>query len=134
MTNVRATWTPFWYELDTPIAVGEHGQFAFDADALSAGKFVFCNGPCEPERSIDRTATITSITHPILGSISRVECDGLAYRVVLSDGTELLVEAEEASLGTIFSVSDNRWAHLEATTPEWLLEVDIRLDEVRLSD
>lgn len=134
MTNVRATWAPYWYELDTPIAVGDHGEFAFDAGPASAGKLVFSNGPWEPERSIKRAATIISITHPTLGAINRVETKGLTYRVVLSDETEFLVEAEERELGAIISVSDKRRAHLESTVPDWSLEVVLQLDGARLCE
>jgi hypothetical protein len=128
MTNVSATWLPYWYELDAPIAVGERSSFAFDADAASAGRFVFSNGPSEPGRSEERVVTIFTIAHPRLGAISRVETKGLVYRVVLADGTELLVEAEEGALGQIFSVSDKRWAHVAGTTPEWRLEVTVQLE------
>ncbi|MFT3921017.1 MAG: hypothetical protein QM778_00640 [Myxococcales bacterium] len=127
MADTWAIWVPFWYDLDISIAVGEHGSFPFEAEASAAGRLVFANGPSEPAREVERSASIVSIVHPTIGQTSRVSAKGLAYHLTLADGTELQVDTEQVP-GQVFSVSDRRWAHLEHTSPEWLLNVLVRLE------
>lgn len=48
-----------------------------------------------PEDAVVAFGTISKIRHPELGRVRRVDATGLDYTIILDDGTELFVNAEE---------------------------------------
>lgn len=83
-------WEPYWYELDQSVVVGDIDLFYLSKDGLS-----LMNGAV---RKDDREvgARIERITHPELGEVRGIITIGLDYTIYLSDGTALLVDAEES--------------------------------------
>lgn len=96
-----ALWKPAWYELDQPIAVGQRDRFNFfknpPEEFLQADEydFVFFNRLLTDANCEVRLATVLQIEHPTLGRLQQVVTDGLDYIFVRSDGTDILVNAEE---------------------------------------
>lgn len=82
-------WTPFWYELDQCIVVGDIDYFF-----LSKDKTHFLNGGSS-EDDYEIRAEIMSIKHKILGNLKGIITIGLDYTFYLANGERLQVNAEE---------------------------------------
>jgi hypothetical protein len=92
MSTFSATWQAAWYELDQPIKIGLTDGFWFTNEK---GQKKFFAGLL-PNNNIEKiTGAITSTTHKYLGSISEIHTVGLTYKIVLSSGKEIIIEAEE---------------------------------------
>ena len=95
----RAAWIPGWYELDQPLEVGLAGEFAFwrvVPDHLRGPeRLVLYNTLWEPEDAAIAHGVVVAIHHPDLGEIRKVDTHGLDYTIILADGIEFLVNAEE---------------------------------------
>lgn len=107
-TNMKAIWTPGWYELDQTIIVGERKKFWFfevaPLDCVSVAEevdLVFFNQLASAANFHVRYATIREIFHPKLGILTRVDAEGLDYIFTTANGDEILVNAEE-NPGTAF--------------------------------
>ena len=97
---MKAIWNPSWYELDQSLAMGIKKKFWFfqekPADAqTSDADLVFFNQLDSEINSVVRFAEIVEIYHPILGTLARVDTDGLDYIFVPIEGSEIYVNAEE---------------------------------------
>lgn len=98
-----AIWTPGWYELDQTLVLGQRQKFWFfetppdsmPADDSSESVLVFFNKTDTSENCVARYARIDDIHHAQLGSILRVDTDGLDYIFFPVDGEEIIVNAEE---------------------------------------
>lgn len=83
-------WTPFWYELDETIIVGDVDWFCI------TDKGTFKNG-CYSANEVYPAAKmeIVRITHPVLGDIKGIVTIGLDYTIYLNSGETIIVNAEE---------------------------------------
>lgn len=97
-----ALWTPGWYELDQTLVLGERQKFWFFQDPPQeclTGQdhvdFVFYNQLDSSTNCTVRFAKILEIKHPQLGSLTRIDADGLDYIFFPVDGEEVVVNAEE---------------------------------------
>src|SRR5262245_39284355 len=97
MTEVA--WIPGWYEHDPYLEVGLEDEFAFwrvvPEELRAAEGLVLHNDLLRPGEAIFAIGKITHIRHPDLGAILKVDTHGLDYLIVLEDGTEIAVNAEE---------------------------------------
>ncbi len=97
----KAIWIPAWYELDQSIAVGIFQKFWFfqeKPDCLSLDDDVdllFFNQLDSSSNSEVRFARIKHIQHKTLGSLARIDTDGLDYIFAPVDGEPIAVNAEE---------------------------------------
>src|SRR5438874_1465309 len=100
MACERALWHPFWYELDQSLEVGLVNNFDFfrvapgylTKEALPV--FYFGNWR-DKDLYFSARKRIIAIRHGKLGSIQKIDTKGLNYTFTMTDGSELLVEAEE---------------------------------------
>ncbi len=97
-----ALWTPGWYELDQTLVLGERQKYWFfqepPAECLAKPAevdLVFFNQLDSAQNCNVRYAKIVEMTHPLLGSLLRVDTDGLDYIFYPADGEEIVVNAEE---------------------------------------
>lgn len=109
-------WKPGWYELDQSIVVGDRDLFYLSEDDRYFSHALLTSRGREHEVR----AEILRITHPDLGEIRGAIAIGLDYSIYLSDGTELLVEAEETP-GMLY---DPRY-----TVSDWTFDVEINIIE-----
>ncbi|MFK7768123.1 MAG: hypothetical protein AB8B55_12945 [Mariniblastus sp.] len=98
----KAIWTPGWYELDQTLSIGERQKFWFFQTppdecvaADSEVDLVFYNQLDSSKNCAVRYARIVEMYHPQLGSLLRVDTDGLDYIFFPVDGEEIVVNAEE---------------------------------------
>ena len=115
-----AIWIPAWHELDQSLMVGlRQKYFFFDqlpADfATSNCDLIFFNGLSPGSNCDIRFAKVTSIVHPALGEILRVDSMGLDYILYPADGEEVVLDAEE-NPGTVLSGLDD-------LIEDWTLQV-----------
>ena len=108
-------WEPYWYELDQCIVVGDIDFFYLRKDNL-----YFANGLNSESYEREVKAEILKITHPELGDIRGIITIGLDYSIYLSDGTVIIVNAEE-NPGEIYDSHD--------VVSEWCFDVQIRIIE-----
>lgn len=122
-SSKTAIWIPAWHELDQSLMVGLRQKYYF-FDQLPAE---FATGDCDlmffnglaPGSNCDiRFAKVTSIVHPTLGEILRVDTMGLDYILYPADGEEVVLDAEE-NPGSVLSGLDDPIA---AWTLQVLLE------------
>lgn len=110
-------WTPAWYELDQSIVVGDIDLFYLSKDRCYFYNGFMGNNDCEIK------AEILSIRHPELGDVKGIIAIGLCYSIYLSDGNEIIVEAEEYPgyiEGCKYAVKEVK---------EWDFDVQIRIIE-----
>lgn len=112
--NVK--WEPDWYELDQCIVVGDVDLFYLTKDNLYFENGLSSSGKYEYEVK----AEILKITHPELGEIRGIITIGLDYSIYLSDGTVIIVNAEE-NPGEIFNS--------QYAVSGWSFEVQIHIIE-----
>lgn len=91
MTIVTAIWKPAWYELDQSIKVGLNDVFEL---IKSSDVIKFYTGSDNEKPDVIK-GEILSIEHKTLGKIIEIDTIGLVYKIVLDDGTPILIEAEE---------------------------------------
>ena len=96
----KAIWTPSWYEMDQSLSVGIKQKFWFFQDKPSQivdeeVDYVFFNQLDSEVNSVVRFAEIVEIYHETLGTLARVDTDGLDYIFVPIEGSEIFVNAEE---------------------------------------
>lgn len=103
-TTKKALWVPGWYELDQSVAVGQNERLWFYLDPPDSNSsalegesydFVFFNQLSTVANCQIRVASVLSIDHPTLGSIERIDTDGLDYVFQLDGGERITVNAEE---------------------------------------
>lgn len=102
-----AIWTPGWYELDQTLVLGQTQKFWFfetlpdsvsqteQAGGDPGASLMFFNKSDTSENCVARFARIDEMHHPQLGSILRVDTDGLDYIFFPVEGEEVIVNAEE---------------------------------------
>jgi hypothetical protein len=101
-----ALWAPGWYELDQSLEVGQEGRFWFyqqppaDLPGVEDYDLVFFNHVCSAAPCQVRTARVVSIDHSELGSLERIDAQGLDYVFYPANDEAVLVNAEE-NPGTI---------------------------------
>jgi hypothetical protein len=83
-------WEAGWYELDQSIKVGKTQELL-----LWKGKNKLYNCLLKEGDYEKIKGTIVSINHPVLGSLSEINTEGLDYAFILSNGKQLIVNAEE---------------------------------------
>ena len=83
-------WKPAWYELDQSIVVGDIDLFYLSGDYLYFWNDLIRDNDCEVK------AEILSISHSELGDIKGIITIGLDYSIYLSNGSEIIVNAEES--------------------------------------
>ena len=108
-------WEPYWYELDQCIVVGDIDFFYLRKDNL-----YFANGLNSESYEREVKAEILKMTHPELGDIRGIITIGLDYCIYLSDGTVIIVNAEE-NPGETYDSHD--------VVSEWCFDVQIRIIE-----
>jgi hypothetical protein len=122
-----AAWVPGWYELDPPLEVGLTDEFAFwrvVPDALRGPeRLVLYNTLWHPEDAVVARGTIAAIRHPELGAVRKVDTRGLDYTLTLADGTELLVNAEEAP-GKVHERAGGQWRESLRVIRDWRFVVE----------
>jgi hypothetical protein len=103
MSVETAIWSPFWYELDQPLLLGEVASFDFfntpPEYVRNDGLRVFYHGDWHERRMHLYTTElkrILDIRQPTLGSIQAIQTNGLDYRFTMLDGRTFCVNAEEA--------------------------------------
>jgi hypothetical protein len=119
-TGIKAIWVPSWYELDQSIAVGVSRKFWFyhelpeltPCPECDDVELAFFNQMDSTAHSEVRFATIAEITHPILGSLIRVDTDGLDYIFSPQEGEEIVVNAEEEPGSTYGGPQIDDWSVL----------------------
>lgn len=101
-TEKYALWTPGWYELDQTLVIGERQKFWFFHEPpaecnpfTQAVDLVFFNELDSTKNCEVRYAKVLEIKHPQLGSLLRVDTDGLDYIFFPVEGEEVVVNAEE---------------------------------------
>jgi hypothetical protein len=109
-------WEADWYELDQCIVVGDIDLFYLTKDNLYFENGLSSSGKYEYEVK----AEILKITHPQLGEIRGIITIGLDYSIYLSDGTVIIVNAEEHP-GEIFNS--------QYAVSEWSFDVQIHIIE-----
>lgn len=127
---MTAIWTPFWYELDQPIRVGQEGDFDFfvepPAHIRHEGRRVFYHGgwsdSCRNQFT-SRRVRIASIAHPQLGAIQSIDTNGLVYVITLADSRVVRVEAEETP-GSIEIDEASGHAHGHDSITDWRFYVE----------
>jgi hypothetical protein len=99
-----AIWTPGWYELDQTLVLGQRQKFWFfdsmpdmdvEAELSDEVQLMFFNKSDTSENCVARFARIDEMQHALLGSILRVDTDGLDYIFFPVEGEEVIVNAEE---------------------------------------
>ena len=102
ISEMKAIWTPGWYELDQSLALGERQKYWFfevpPLDCLAVADevdLVFYNQLASAANFQVRYATIAEMNHPKLGRLQRIDTDGLDYIFVPVVGEEVIVNAEE---------------------------------------
>lgn len=114
---MKVKWEPAWYELDQSVVVGDIDLFYLSKDKRYFSNGLMRNDDCEIR------AEITDISHPELGEVKGIIAIGLCYTIYLSDGNEILVEAEEDPSRIV----DCKYAIKEVR--EWSFDVQIRMIE-----
>jgi hypothetical protein len=121
----RVAWIPGWYELDQPLEVGIDDEFVFwrvipdypdCSDCL-----VFYNTLWNEGDGIFASGKIVAIRHPELGDIRKIETRGLDYTVTLTDGKELLANAEEDP-GRLYEGEPGNWVESKRVILGWRCE------------
>lgn len=110
-------WKPAWYELDQSIVVGDVDFFYLSKDMRC-----FYNGFLGNDKRTIK-AEILDISHPELGTVKGIIAIGFCYSIYLSDGNEIIVEAEEYP----GYIEGSKYAIKEVT--EWDFDVQIRIIE-----
>lgn len=122
LDKMIAAWIPGWYELDQPIEVGMSAEFAFwrvvPVELRESQRLVFHNDLWHPEEAVVASGTISSITHSELGPIRKIDTQGLDYTIVLADGKEVVVNAEEEP-GKIFEFVNGEWVQSSRQVTTW---------------
>lgn len=131
----RVAWVPGWYELDPPLEVGLTDEFAFwrlvPAPLRGPERLVLYNTLWHPEDALVARGTIAAIRHPELGEVRKVDTRGLDYTITLTDGTKLLVNAEEEP-GKLFEWVGEQWVESSRVATTWRFVVEFEsLSEVR---
>ena len=114
--RIHALWVPFWYGLDPYLEVDLLSNFELfisipswlqellaNQAILDVDEVFYC-GPRDggSAGAKEICARIASIKHDELGSIVRVDTEGLSYKIYLEDSTVVTIDAEERP-GTIES-------------------------------
>jgi hypothetical protein len=127
MRLMRAEWRPGWYELDQSLELGATSKFAFFTPAPDAepdAPLLFFNTLWSARDAVVAIGTVSRITHPTLGQIRKVDARGLDYTVVLIDGRELTVNAEEEP-GRLYEKTDTGWSLASTQVDSWVLSVEL---------
>jgi hypothetical protein len=124
----QAIWIPAWYNLDQSLEIGKQDEFALFRsvpDHLQQfGDQVFYNDLWNPDNVLLIKATVVSITNPVLGAIRKIDTsDQLDYTITLSDGTELLVNAEEEP-GKLYERVGGAWTASMRVVEDWRVIVE----------
>jgi hypothetical protein len=123
----RVAWVPGWYELDPPLGVGLTDEFAFwrevPVSLRGPEQLVLYNTLWHPEDALVARGTITAIRHPELGEVRKVDTRGLDYTITLTDGTKLLVNAEEEP-GKLFERVGEQWVESSRVVTAWRFVVE----------
>ncbi len=98
--TLKAIWMPSWYGMDQSLAVGVEDRFYFYADHSSIKSdeevdLMFLNQTNAEDDGQLRMAHVIEIYHKTLGSLARIDTNGLDYVFTTVDGTDVLVNAEE---------------------------------------
>ncbi len=119
---VEVAWVPGWYELDPSLEVGQTDEFAFwrvVPDHLRGPEsLVLYNTLWSPRDVIVARGTIAAIWHPELGAVRKVDTRGLDYTIVLVDGSELIVNAEEEP-GQLCERVGEQWRVSSRAVGDW---------------
>jgi hypothetical protein len=130
----RAAWIPGWYELDQPLEVGDEGEYAFwrvvPAHLQGRERLVFYNTLWNEKDAIWATGKIIRIYHQELGEVRKVDTEGLDYTIIMADGVELLVNAEEKP-GKIYEGKPGAWIESKRVVSEWRFEVQFESLSIR---
>jgi hypothetical protein len=124
---VQVAWIPGWYELDPCLEVGLKDEFAFwrvvPEHLRGSEELVLYNDLSNPGEPIFAIGRITSIRHPDLGGIRKVDTHGLDYTITLADGTEIVVNAEEDP-GKMFEGKPGAWVESRRVVLKWRFAVE----------
>ena len=115
--NIIVIWQAAWYKLDQAIKLGLKDTFWLTD---RKGVLKFHTGFSDGKGIEEIEGEILKIRHRTIGDINEIDTEGLAYRIRLESGQEIVVEAEETpgKIENDFPLFD---------TDEWKFEVTIRL-------
>jgi hypothetical protein len=119
---VEVAWVPGWYELDPPLEVGLADEFAFwqvvPEHLRGPESLVLYNTLWHPEDAVVARGTIAVIRHSELGEVRKVDTRGLDYTIILADGSELTVNAEEEP-GKLYERAGEQWRESSQVVSNW---------------
>ncbi len=122
-----AVWVPAWYELDPPmLEVGLTAEFSFCRDVsqglLGNEPLVFYTGLAGGQIDI-AWGTIAAIHHADFGSIRTISARGLDYTIVLENGKQFIVNAEE-NPGQLYEQHEQEWTESALAISDWRFTVE----------
>jgi hypothetical protein len=124
---VQVIWIPGWYELDPCLEVGLKDEFAFwrvvPKHLRGSEELVLYNDLSHPGEPMFAVGKISSIRHPELGEIRKVDTHGFDYTIILADGTEIVVNAEEDP-GKMFEGKPGAWVESKRVVSQWRFAVE----------
>jgi hypothetical protein len=119
MHRTRALWEINWYNLDSPLKVGERSVFSFAAPERpeSGHDLQFrCTIEMDPEGEY-HWATVESIEHPEFGALDEVDTNtAFAYTFRFRDGRWATVEVEQGQ-GIVRRASPD--FAIDRSGPDW---------------
>lgn len=112
---MNITWSPFWYEMDQTIVVGDTDYFYLSSDGTT-----FDNGEISFEDQ-EVYARVMKIVHPQLGEVQGILAVGLCYRVFIGEGNVIQIDAEE-NIGKVEYPP-------ECEVDDWKFEVELKVQK-----
>ena len=127
MNNEKVFWIPGWYELDQGLEVGLLDTFAFwrtTPERFNApNSLVFFNTLGREHEVVKAFCRIENIHHAELGDVQKIDTCGLDYTIILTSGTQYMVNAEEKP-GQLVKKSGETWIKSSPIT-EWKFSVEM---------
>ncbi len=120
MNCITAIWQPAWYELDQSIKCGTTDDWWLVKKGNDAVRFH--TGMQGKEWLWILNGEIVSITHKTLGAIGEIDCHGLSYKITLTSGKYIQVDAEEQP-GTIEKEFSTFLEDFDECNFEFLVEI-----------
>ena len=121
----RAIWVPDWYGLDPPrLEIGRTAEYLFfpawKEDERLRLQFYTGLPSGMPHAA---WGTIASIQHAQFGPIRLIDAGGLDYHIVLIDGKEYCVNAEEQP-GQLFEKHGEEWPESSMQIDDWTFTIE----------
>jgi hypothetical protein len=121
MNILKVVWRAAWYELDQPIKLGMKDEFWL---VNELNNIRFHTGLDDKKDLEIIKGEVLNIQHKALGAIAQIDTKGLTYKIELTSGLFIIVEAEEGP-GKILKESSSYKQDFE--TDEFQFDVEIGL-------